>query len=79
MLSSRMRTHPALQAGSMNLDREIREIIESGEYYYTPEIATELNNIGNALDHIMLDSNFLTTSPEWGSRFDTNEAHGKHI
>ncbi|XP_060077353.1 uncharacterized protein LOC132556914 [Ylistrum balloti] len=76
MYTTRMRTHPALQTGSSSLDKEIREIIESGQYYYTAEIATELNNISNALDHILLDSNFLTTSPDWGSKLNDEEARG---
>ncbi|OWF51674.1 uncharacterized protein LOC110448810 isoform X2 [Mizuhopecten yessoensis] len=76
MYTTRMRTHPALQSGSFMLDREIREIIESGQYYYTAEIATELNNISNALEHILLDSNFLTTSPDWGRNLDHEEASG---
>ncbi|XP_033741158.1 uncharacterized protein LOC117327984 [Pecten maximus] len=76
MYTTRMRTHPALQTGSYSLDKEIKDIIESGQYYYTSEIATELNNINNALNHILLDSNFLTTSPDWGSKLDHDEAHG---
>lgn len=76
MYTTRMRTHPALQSGAFSLEKEIKDIVESGQYYYTAEIATELYNISNAVDHIKLDSNFLTTSPDWGNKLDHDEARG---
>ncbi|CAL1545809.1 unnamed protein product [Lymnaea stagnalis] len=44
---------------------EIREILQSGNFYVTEEIAREMSVINNALEHLSLDDTFLTTSQNW--------------
>ena len=46
---------------------DIRDIAQSGKYYCTHEIARELSNIQNGLDHIKLDNNISSTSKFKGS------------
>ncbi|GFR61323.1 beta propeller repeat TECPR [Elysia marginata] len=44
---------------------EIQDILMSGNYYVTEEIARELSAINNALEHLSLDGTFLSTSADW--------------
>ncbi|XP_059145872.1 uncharacterized protein LOC131933028 [Physella acuta] len=43
----------------------ILDILQSGNYYVTEEIAREFTVAKNALDHLCLDNTFLTSSQEW--------------
>lgn len=45
----------------------------SGQYYVTHELDREMDRIGNGVNHMKLDSDFINSSTEWGGRFD-NEA-----
>ncbi|KAK3098306.1 hypothetical protein FSP39_018209 [Pinctada imbricata] len=42
--------------------REIDNIVSSGDFYVTNEIANELSNIRNAIDHLNLDGSILSTT-----------------
>ena len=46
------------------LEEDIKEILQSGNYYCTEEIAREFTEIKNSIEHLKLDSTFLT-SDEW--------------
>ncbi|BFZ10247.1 hypothetical protein BsWGS_13285 [Bradybaena similaris] len=43
----------------------IQDVLQSGKYYVTEEIAKEMSVINNALEHLSLDNTFLATSKEW--------------
>ncbi|GFO27240.1 hypothetical protein PoB_005374500 [Plakobranchus ocellatus] len=47
---------------------EIQDILMSGNYYITEEIARELSVINNALEHLSLDGTFLSTSADWQNK-----------
>jgi len=55
----------ALRNALCAVKSDIQEVLQSGNYYVTEEIARELSQINNALDHLALDSTFLSTSEEW--------------
>uniref|UniRef100_A0A0B6Y2D4 Uncharacterized protein n=1 Tax=Arion vulgaris TaxID=1028688 RepID=A0A0B6Y2D4_9EUPU len=44
---------------------DIQEVLQSGNYYVTEEIAREMSVINNSLEHLSLDNIFLTTSNNW--------------
>lgn len=50
---------------------EINDILTSGNYYVTPEIAAELRSLHNGLDHLRLDSTIQSSSPEWRTKLMT--------
>ncbi|ESO84905.1 hypothetical protein LOTGIDRAFT_235976 [Lottia gigantea] len=60
---------------------DIKDILQSGNYYCTEEIANELTKINNGLDHINLDDNILTTSRTWQNNFDPRQtmAHRNNL
>ncbi|CAG5132272.1 unnamed protein product [Candidula unifasciata] len=43
----------------------IQDILQSGNYYVTEEIAREMSVINHVLEHLSLDNTFLATSKEW--------------
>ncbi|KAK6171268.1 hypothetical protein SNE40_019493 [Patella caerulea] len=51
---------------------DIKDILQSGKYYCTEEIARELTKLDNGLDHLNFDNNLLTTSRTWQNNFDPN-------
>lgn len=55
----------ALQNCIKTIKGDIVDILQSGNYYVTEEIARELFGINNALEHMALDTTFLSTSQEW--------------
>lgn len=71
-----MKTDPALGSAVTSLERDIHEIVETGQYYTTPEIVNELSNVNNALHHLRLDSNLLTTSTSWNNEWDPSLTTG---
>jgi len=55
----------ALRNAVCAVKADIQDVLQSGQFYVTEEIARELSQINNALDHLALDSTFLSTSEEW--------------
>lgn len=65
---------PGLSHAISSVERDISEILQSGQYYFTNEIAGQLNSITNAMRHMRLDNNFLKTSQAWDNAFDTQNS-----
>lgn len=55
---------------SGNLNGNLRDVRSSGQYYVTHELDREMDRIGNGVNHMRLDSDFINSSKEWGQRFD---------
>ncbi|KAK7503275.1 hypothetical protein BaRGS_00005540 [Batillaria attramentaria] len=58
----------ALQSGVNTVKADIAEILGSGNFYCTEEIARELSAIDNGLEHLKLDKTLLD-SKEWQESF----------
>lgn len=43
---------------------------QCGQFYVTHELQKQLHHVGDAVDHIKLDDQFLTTSKVWRDRFN---------
>ena len=52
------------------LQHQVGDLMNSGQYYVTPEICRELKHINNGVDYIKLDQNFVNTSREFATKFD---------
>ncbi|XP_076467264.1 uncharacterized protein LOC143298314 [Babylonia areolata] len=59
----------ALKSTIDTVEADIRDILQSGDYYCTEEIARELNAINNGLEHLRLDSTLLG-SEDWQKTFN---------
>lgn len=59
----------ALKNTIRSVEADIADILQSGNYYCTEEIARELTAIKNGLDHLSLDGTLLQ-SEEWKGSFD---------
>jgi hypothetical protein len=51
---------------------DVKDILESGNYYCTEEIARELTAIQNNLDHLKLDGTLLTSN-DWQQAFNPRD------
>lgn len=58
----------ALRGAIGSLRADIQDVLSSGNFYVTEEIARELAAISNAADHLGLDSTFLATSQQWADK-----------
>ena len=60
----------------------IQDVRSIGRYYVTHELDREMDRIGNGVNHMRLDSDFINSSKEWGQRFDrealNREKAGNH-
>lgn len=54
------------------LGRNLQDVRSSGQFYVTHELDREMDRIGNGVNHMKLDSDFIDSSTEWGKRFDGN-------
>ncbi|XP_005108686.1 uncharacterized protein LOC101862217 [Aplysia californica] len=63
-----MRTGGAVRNAVSAVRGDIQDVLQSGNFYVTEEIARELSVINNALEHIALDDTFLSTSQDWRSK-----------
>ena len=59
----------ALRSSIRTIEADIADILQSGNYYCTEEIARELTAINNGLEHLNLDGTLLS-SDEWQGSFD---------
>ena len=59
----------ALKGTVRSVEADIADILQSGNYYCTEEIARELTAIKNGLDHLKLDGTLLGSN-EWSGSFD---------
>ncbi|KAF6037915.1 hypothetical protein EB796_003764 [Bugula neritina] len=57
---------------SDGLQSNLRDV-RSGQYYVTHELNREMSGINNGVNHMKLDSDFLTSSKQWGHRFNTED------
>jgi len=67
----------ALRSAVAAVKGDIQDVLQSGNFYVTEEIARELSQINNALEHIALDNTFLSTSEDWQKKpgnFTTRQA-----
>ena len=48
----------------------LQDVRSNGQYYVTHELNREMDRIGNGVNHMNLDSDFINSSKEWGQRFD---------
>lgn len=65
----------ALRSSVNTVKADIADILNSGTYYCTEEIARELSAINNGLEHLKLD-NTLLESKEWQSSFSPESTGG---
>lgn len=63
-----LRAANALKGTAQTVKADIAEILGSGNFYCTEEIARELSAINNGLEHLKLD-NTLLNSEEWKTSF----------
>jgi len=74
--------HPSFLGASGNVKQNVQHMRQSGQFYVTPEVDRELKHIEQGVDHIRLDHDLMTTSKEWGSKFNpnaaTNEKRGRY-
>ena len=77
MYQSRQGADPGLSRMANNVRKDIGDIIGSGSYYVTNEIANELTNISNAIDHLHLDRSILSSTDSFNPRQTGNENNGK--
>lgn len=72
----------SLMNGVNTLKADIREFLQSGNFYCTEEIARELTAIDNGLEHLKLDNRLLLSDERNGS-FRSSEAQasvaGKYL
>lgn len=59
----------ALRSTIKTVEADVKDILTSGDYYCTEEIARELTGIQNNLDHLKLDGTLLSSN-EWQGSFD---------
>lgn len=59
----------ALRSTVRTVEADIEDILQSGNYYCTEEIARELTAIRNGLEHLNLDGTLLSSN-EWQGSFD---------
>ena len=59
----------ALRSTIRTIEADIEDILRSGNYYCTEEIARELTAIRNGLEHLNLDGTLLS-SKEWQGAFN---------
>jgi len=68
--------HPGVSQSFNNaadgLGRNLQDVRSSGQFYVTHELDREMDRIGNGVNHMKLDSDFIDSSTEWGKRFDGN-------
>lgn len=55
---------------SGGLRSDLNDVKSSGQYYVTHDLGREMDRIGNGVNHMKLDSDFINSSREWGQRFD---------
>ncbi|XP_076444468.1 uncharacterized protein LOC143282679 [Babylonia areolata] len=65
----------ALKNTVRTVEADIADILQSGNFYCTEEIARELTSIKNGLDHLRLDGTLLG-SEEWKGTFDPQSTSG---
>lgn len=65
----------ALRSTITTVEADIRDILTSGNYYCTEEIARELTAIQNNLDHLKLDGTLLASN-DWQRSFDPRDTGG---
>lgn len=58
--------------------RDIKDYAQSGKYYCTNEIARELSNIHNGLDHMTLD-NTISSSTKFKGSPGLNSMTSKYV
>ncbi|KAK3578453.1 hypothetical protein CHS0354_037437, partial [Potamilus streckersoni] len=63
----------ALRSTVDTLKRDIHEILTSGKFYVTGEIAQEMESINNGLDHLKLDMKLMTTAKDWKTGIDPQQ------
>nr|XP_022293125.1 uncharacterized protein LOC111103860 isoform X1 [Crassostrea virginica] len=61
---------PGLISTANSVQAEIRDLMQSGQYYCTNELANELTRINNAVDHLKLDGNIMSTSDSFKRFYD---------
>ncbi|KAL5009507.1 hypothetical protein ScPMuIL_011812 [Solemya velum] len=67
-------SRPTLLQGIVEtVKRDIEDVLHTDEYYYTPEIVSELNNLNNGLEHLKLDKRITNTSADWDRKFNPRE------
>ena len=62
----------SLRSSIKTVEADIQDILTSGNYYCTEEIARELTAIQNNLDHLNLDGTLLS-SKEWQASFNPSQ------
>lgn len=64
------RPDPGLISTANSVQSEIQDLMQSGQYYCTNELANELTRINNAVDHLKLDGNIMSTSDSFKRFYD---------
>lgn len=64
------RPDPGLISTANSVKSEIQDLMQSGQYYCTNELANELTRINNAVDHLKLDGNIMSTSDSFKRFYD---------
>ena len=55
---------------SGGVQRDLGQVMHSGDYYVTPEVCREMKHVNSGIDHIRLDHDFLRSSREWGNKWN---------
>ncbi|XP_048766128.1 uncharacterized protein LOC125673558 [Ostrea edulis] len=70
MYQTKGRADPGLVSTANAVQTEIKDFMTSGSYYCTNELANELTRINNAVDHLKLDGNIMSTSDSFTRFYD---------
>lgn len=65
--------HPGLMGMTGAVKHNVQQVRHSGQFYVTPEVDKELRHIESGVDHMRLDHDLLSSSKEWGTKFNPHE------
>ncbi|XP_013380102.1 uncharacterized protein LOC106151404 [Lingula anatina] len=69
----------ALLGSVHTLKHDVNDVLRSGQYYVTDELARKAYDIDNSLNHLKFDQNLLATSKEWKQGFDQDKLMQEHM
>lgn len=79
MATATLNHTPGVHGLASNVSHDVRDMMQSGNYYVTPELANKLGNINCGVESIKLDQQLMASSKDWAARFAPQEHNGGKI